>query len=81
MNSIQELSLNEIEEVSGGFFFGGASFKLNLSLSFGFTKCYNPEPCVPKPVCEPKPTCQPAPTTCSGSTTTPPSPVPPVTTL
>ena len=61
MNSIQELNLNEIEEVSGGFFSGSFSFSLSISKSFSCQPVY----CAPKPVyCAPKPVCQPKPSYC-----------------
>lgn len=71
--SIQELSLNEIEAVAGGFFGFGASVSLNVS--FGFS-CAPAPVCQPKPACEPKP-CQPKPS-CGGTPAPTPTPVPPV---
>ena len=74
--SIQELSLNEVQEVSGGFF----SFGFGASFSFGFScepKQYSCEPkrprsCDPKPLCEPKRSCDPKPSCGDDIVTLPP---------
>jgi hypothetical protein len=64
--SIQELSLDEVQEVSGGFFF----FDFSASFSLGFS-CEPKHSCEPKPSCQPKPSCEPKPP-CGGAVTPPP---------